>query len=151
MDFRFQPKRYIISGLSVLAATLMLSSTTHAATSAVIPCEQVGRDLKSLEVPVDALTVDKVDHVPTDTAAFDAQSAVTDAVVPILNLTPRITNILRDVFGTTEELSPDTPQQPSSSPLADSDENSDAAKPADAGIETSDLPQFRQQMYRTDI
>lgn len=154
MDFRVQPTRIIISGLSVLAATLMLNATARAASSPANPCELAGRDLKSLAVPADALTVDLVDHVPTDPAAIDEQSAVADPdpVAPILYLTPRVTNILRDVFGmSAADLPAETPEQTSSSPLADSDENSDAAEPAEAAPETNDLSRFQQQMFRTDI
>ena len=80
MDFRVQPKRTIISGLSVLAAVLMLSAPAHAASRFVVPCEQVSRELKSLELPVNALTVDVVDHTPTDPDAVDEQSVITDSV-----------------------------------------------------------------------
>lgn len=152
MDFRIHPKQTIISGLSVLAVVLMLSAPAHAASRFVVPCDQVGRELKSLELPVNALTVDVVDHTPTDPDAIDEQSAITDSVAPVLYLTPRVANILRDVFGTTaEELPDERPAQPSSSPLADSDRKSDAVEPADTGNETSDLPRFQQQMLRTDI
>ena len=142
----------------MLAAALMLSTAAHAASSAADPCDQVGRDLKSLELPVDALTVNVVDHIPTDPAAINQQSAEfdADAVVPILDLTPRVTNILRDVFRTTTEALPqelpgETPEQSSSSPVADSDENSDTVDPEDAANETNTLPRFQQQMFRTDI
>jgi hypothetical protein len=142
----------MISGLSVLAAVLMLSATAHAASSFIVPCDQVGRDLKSLAVPVDALTVDVVDHIPTNPDAIDEQSAITDSVAPVLYLTPRVTNILRDVFGmTAEELTQQTPQHPSSSPLAGSDKKSAASDAADAAVETSELPRPQQQMLRTDI
>ncbi len=156
MDFRIHPKQTIISGLSVLAVVLMLSATAHAASSFVVPCDQFGRELKSLELPAGALTVDVVDHTPTDPDAIDEQSAITDSVAPVLYLTPRVANILRDVFGTTAEELPqklpnERPAQASSSPLADSDEKSAAVEPVDAGNETSDLPRFQQQMLRTDI
>ena len=156
MGFRVQPMRIIISGLSVVAAALMLNATAFAASGSLDPCDQANRNLKSLEVPVAALTVDVIDHVPTDPAAIDAQSAVTDPAAPSLYLTPRVTNILRDVFGTTTEQLPlespdERPQQPSSSPLAGSDEKSDAVEPAEAVDETSALPRFQQQMHRTDI
>ena len=156
MDSATQPKRHIIPGLSALAAALMLSAPAHAANSSVNPCDQVGRDLKSLEVPADALTVDVVDHAPTDPGALDEQSDLTDSVAPILHLTPRVTNILRDVFGTAPEelaqvLPTEMPEQPSSSPVAGSDEKSDDVEPADAADETSALPRFQQQMFRTDI
>ena len=63
MGFRAQPMRTITSGLSVLAAALMLNATAYAASGALDPCDQADRNLKSLEVPVTALTVDVVDHV----------------------------------------------------------------------------------------
>ena len=157
MDFRTQLMRYIISGLSALAAALMLSATALAANSAVVPCDQVSRNLKSLEVPVQALTANAVEHVPTDRHAvehdaIDAESHLTDADAPILFLTPRVTIILRDVFGaTTEDLPAEMPQRPSSSPLADSDSPADSIEPAAAVIETSDLPHYQQQMFRKDI
>lgn len=156
MGFRAQPMRTIISGLSVLAAALMLNATAYAASGTLDPCDQADRNLKSLEVPVAALIVDVVDHVPTDPAAIDAQSAVMDPAAPVLYLTPRVTNILRDVFGTTAEQLPlespnERQQQPSSSPLADSDEKSDAVEPAAVVDETNALPRFQQQMRRTDI
>jgi hypothetical protein len=131
VDSVAQPKRYTIPGLSAIAVALMLSA----------PAE---------------LTVDAVDHATTDAAELDEQSADTDPVAPILYLTPRVTNILRDVFGTTPEALPQelpstTPEQPSSSPVADSDEKSDAVEPADAVDETNALSRFQQRMLRTDI
>jgi len=156
VGFRAQPMRTITSGLSVLAAALMLNATAYAASGALDPCDQADRNLKSLEVPVTALTVDVVDHVPTDPAAIDAQSAVMDPAAPVLYLAPRVTNILRDVFGTTTDQLPlespnERQQQPSSSPLAGSDEKSHAVEPAAVVDETSTLPRFQQQMRRTDI
>ena len=157
MDFRAQPNRYVNSGLSVVAAALMLIATAQAASSSLVPCDQVGRDLKSLEVPVNSLTLAVVDRAPmnpvaADPDAIDEQTAVTDSVAPVLYLTPRVTNILRDVFGTAaEELPLETPEQPSSSPVAGSEDPSDAVEPADAGNATRDLPRFQRQMFRTDI
>ncbi len=157
MDFRAQPNRYVNSGLSVVAAALMLIATAQAASSSLVPCDQVGRDLKSLEVPVNSLTLAVVDTAPmnpvaADPDAIDEQTAVTDSVAPVLYLTPRVTNILRDVFGTAaEELPLETPEQPSSSPVAGSEDPSDAVEPADAGNATRDLPRFQRQMFRTDI
>ena len=152
MDFVAQPKRYTIPGISALAAALMLSAPAQAANNLVNPCDQVGRDLQSLEVPVDELTVDVVDHATTDAVTLDEQAADADPVAPILYLTPRVTNILRDVFGTTpEELPRAEPEQPSSSPVADSDEKSDTVEAAGAVDESNALSRFQQQMLRTDI
>jgi hypothetical protein len=130
----------------------MLSATGHAASNAVVPCEQVGRDLQSLEVPIDELGVEAVDHAPIDPEIIDAQSAAPESVAPILNLAPRVTNILRDVFdATTEELLQEASEQPSSSPLAGSDQKTDTVEPADADGHKAKLPRFQQQMLRTDI
>ena len=152
MDFRAETKQCIISGLSVLAAALLMSATAHAASNSVVHCDQVSRELKSLEVPADALKADAVDHVPTDPDAIEEQAAVTDSVAPILNLTPRVSNIIRDVFGTTsEELTEETSQLPATSPVADTDEKSDAVEAADAENDENDLPRSQRQMFRTDI
>ncbi len=152
MDFRAETKRCIISGLSVLAAALMSSASARAASNSVVPCDQVGRNLQSLEVPVDTLPVDVVDHTLIDPDSLDEALFDSDSAAPILNLTPRVTNILRDIFGTTnDELIQETPSQLSSSPLADSVEESDEVEPAEVENERSDLPRFQQQMFRTDI
>lgn len=160
MDSRTQQIRYIISGLPVLAASLLLSSTSFAASPSIVPCDQVGRDMKSLEVPSTALPVDRVDHAPADPVAanpdaVDAHTTVTDSVAPILYLTPRVSNIVRDVFGTTsEEFPEETRLQHSTSPVApvaDADQNTESADSSDLDNESSDLPRFQQQMYRKDI
>jgi hypothetical protein len=152
VDTKAQQKRNILPGLPLLATALLLSATAHAASNAVVPCEQVGRDLQSLEVPVDELAVEGVDHAPIDPEIIDAQTAMPESVAPVLNLGPRVTNILRDVFDmTTEELVQETSEQPSSSPLADSDQKTDTVEPDDANGEESELPRFQRQMLRTDI
>jgi hypothetical protein len=101
---------------------------------------------------VGELTLDVVDHIPTDPAAIDEQSAITDSVAPILYLTPRVTNIVDDVFQTASDNFPqETPEQPSSSPLAGSDEKSDPIEALDEESEAGVLPRFQRQMLRTDI
>lgn len=152
MDFRAQLKQFLIPGLPVFAAALLLSATSQAATNAVIPCEQVGRDLQSLSVPVAEMTVDLVDHVPVDPELIDEEPAVRESVAPVLDLGPRVTNILRDVFGATnDELLQESSEQASSSPVADSDENKDVAEVSDVTVEKTQLPRFQRQMLRTDI
>ncbi len=141
--------RIVFPGLSVFTAALLLSATTHAATNAVIPCEQVGRDLQSLSVPVDELKVAAADHVPINPDVIDAETAANEPVAPILNLGPRVTNILRDVFDrTTDELLREASEQPTSSPLADTDDQKDASE---ANDETVEETRFQRRMLRTDI
>lgn len=162
MAFRTQTTQYVLPGLAALAASLLLSASAIAASHSGIACEQVGRELKSLEVPVEALTLTAIDHVPilrqaAEPHAADANSHITGADIPYLYLTPRVAGILRDVFGTpAEELSPALPpvkpELRSSSPLADSEETADSATvPDNAADEANDMPRFQRQMYRTDI
>lgn len=152
MESREQPIRYPISGLPLLAATLMLSATAQAASSVVLPCEQVERDLQSLEVPVNALAADSVDHAPIDPEMMDEESSGTESVTPVLKLGPRVTTILREVFDmTAEESAHQTSKQFSSSPLADTDEPSEASESDDAANDKSELPRFQRRMLRTDI
>lgn len=160
MNSNTQHIRYTISGLPVLAVSLLVCSASFAASPSIVPCDQDSRDLKSLEVPASALTVGNVDHAPVDPTeanpdAIDEQESVTDSVAPILYLTPRVTNIVRDVFGTTgEELPQESPLQPSTStvaPVADADQKTENTETVDVESETSDLSRFQQQMYRKDI
>lgn len=152
MGYRVRPKRYIMTGLSALAAIMVAGAPVHAASNSVVPCDQVGRDLQSLDVPVSTLPVDVVDHAPIDPANLDEPRVESDSAAPILDLTPRVTNILRDIFDLSgDELAEETPALPSSSPVAGSDEESEEVAPAEVEIERSALPRFRQQMFRTDI
>lgn len=158
VEVRTQPTRFVVCGLSAIAMTLLLSVVARAASTTVMPCEQVGRDLKSLKVPVTALTLDTVDHVPVDRDAgdpstFPAERLSSDFEAPVLFLTPRVTNILRDVFGVTAEAPPPGSDHKSSSPLADSEEKAESgiAAATDEVNESIDLPHYQRQMYRTDI
>lgn len=162
VDFRTQTTQCVLSGWPALAATLLLSASAVAASNSGMPCEQVGRDLKSLEVTVEALTLTAVDHVPMAQNAAkpntpDGEYHVTESGIPYLYLTPRVTSILRDVFGTTAEdlppaVPPVKPKSRSSSPLADSEATADSATvPDDVAIESDDMPRYQHQMYRTDI
>lgn len=152
MHSRAQLTRYPLSGLPALAAALLLSATSHAANNVVFPCEQVKRDLQSLEVPVGALTAERVDHAPIDRGIADDRPIASESVAPVLNLAPRVTHILRDVFElTTEELLEEASHEPSTSPLADSDPKADGAEAAKASSDKNELPRFQRQMLRTDI
>ena len=155
VDIGTQTKRIVYSGLSATAISVLLSATALAANNTVIPCEQVSRDLKSLDVPVEKLTVNIVDHMPIDPDATkpisaDAEPRVSDFEAPVLLLTPRVTNILRDVFGvstTTPESKPE-----SSSPVADRDTATETTLvPVDSESEEIAVPLYQRQMYRTDI
>lgn len=158
MDCKNQTTRDVVRGVSVIVATLILSTGACAATSSGTPCEQVGRDLRSLDVPLGSLTLVAVDHVPTDQATTDknalvAESTATDFAAPLVFLAPRVSSILRDVFATTtEDSATESPAPESSSPLADSEESDESAI-APTGVlgNSISLPHYQRQMYRTDI
>ena len=108
MDLRVQLPHRIISGLPLCAAALMLSASALGANGARMPCDEDGRALKSLDVPVEALTLATVDHVPIDRNAanpdvIETETRVTNSDAPVIYLTPRVASILRDVFGAAEE------------------------------------------------
>ncbi len=156
MDSSFSTRNFTKAGCAALAATLVLSvgwsSTALGATSSLVPCDQVARDLTSLDVAVDALSVNLVDHVTTELepGSFETESDATDTLAPLLYLTPRVATILRDVFApATENQALDVEEEIQTSPLADSD---DETSPVDAAQEREiALPRFQRQMFRTDI
>lgn len=158
VDFGAHSKRFFKSGLPLSAVTLILSTSALAANEPISPCEQVSRDLKSLDIQVETLIIDAVDHVPIDQKAIDPnaldanpRAGVSEA--PIIYLTPRVTSILRDVFGAaTADRSSETQEQNSSSPLADSEKTVESGVvSADEANESNELPHYQRQMYRTDI
>jgi len=156
VDSSYSTRNFTKAGCAALAATLALSagwsSTALGATSSLVPCDQVARDLTSLEVATDALSVDLVDHVTTELepGSFETESDATDTLAPLLYLTPRVVTILRDVFApAAASQALDVEEEIQTSPLADSD---DQTISVDAAEEREiDLPRFQRQMFRTDI
>ena len=147
--------------LAALAGIALLSTgwcaTALGASSSLVPCDEAGTDLQSLEVAVSDLTVNVVDHMMTSGDAaigevLDPSAGVRDSATPVLFLTPRITTILRGVFDT-------------DSNAATSDEASDADAPAPSAQseateklapvtlidQAAEIPRFQRQMYRKDI
>lgn len=152
MDSRAQHLVKSMVGLPAFAVVLMLSATVQAATNAVLPCDQVGRDMQSLDVQVDELTLDRVDHAPVDPNIVDVQPVSSEPVAPVLNLGSRLSKLFRDVFGEgTGELPRQEAEQSASSPLADSLEQDKSADDEKSTAEKSTLPRFQRQMLRTDI
>jgi hypothetical protein len=156
VDSSFSTRNFVKAGKTALVTAFVLSagwsSTALGATSSLVPCDQVARDLTSLEVAVDALSVDLVDHVATELepGSFEAESDATDTMAPLLYLTPRVATILRDVFApAAASQALDTEEEIQTSPVADSD---DETISVDAAEEREiDLPRFQRQMFRTDI
>lgn len=63
-------------------------------------CDSVARALKSVEIPVETLTIDPVDLMTEDHGAADSVIGhEQDPTAPLLFLTPRVAHILQDVFG----------------------------------------------------
>lgn len=137
-----------------------LHSTALAATGTNSPCATEARDLTSLDVNHDALAVERVDHDSPEPevdslAAMEAESAETST--PLLYLTPRVTNLLRDIFRIQKGPAQDSKSMSKSlSPLAGSTDNVETTISGEevaplAGAEEEVLPNFQQQMFRKDI
>jgi hypothetical protein len=149
----------------VATATLCAgwSASALSATTTEIECDSVIRDLKRLEVSVEALSVRRVDHVsigpdPSGIELLHVQDASSETVAPFLYLTPRVATLLRDIFDATREIrDQDGFREISSSPIAEYDRVSeileilDDADPAAPANDEIDLPLFQQRMFRTDI
>ena len=159
MDSSYSSRDFTKAGFVALAATLVLSAgwstTALGASSSLVPCDQVARDLTSLDVAVETLSVDLVDHVTTEPRpgsfeSTEANSDTTDTMAPLLYLAPRVATILRDVFEGAAENEPlDSNEDRQTSPVA---ESIDETSSVDAEDENEiDLPRFQRQMFRTDI
>lgn len=66
-------------------------------------CDSVARVLQSVDIPVETLTVDIVDHMPEDHGVLDPVIGHEhDPTAPLLFLTPRVAHIMQDVFSDTD-------------------------------------------------
>lgn len=109
-----------------------------------------------LGIPVKTLA-DRSDHVLVPVAGLADETTKQSemdpqSIAPILSLTPRVLNILDQVFAT-DALSPATSElndaQPAS-PVADSDDSQSEKKESVQSIPLL-RPQIQSQMYRKDI
>ena len=146
------------------AVTLLLlvglPAAALSATGTVSPCATDAQDLTSLEVPGESLSLERVDHdaAETDLSGLEPLDAAVDAReagAPVLNLTPRVANMLRDIFRAQDSVS-DTDAAASISPIADSADDADLPETEEkiapvAGADEEILPSFQQRMYRKDI
>lgn len=152
-----QKVRTAVRTVSTVAVGLIASATVLASDNSVSPCEQVGRELRSLDVPVETMILNRVDHVPVDRTAVDPDDVKVDlrgveSDAPIIFLTPRVTSILRDVFSAGDEDALEVTEAKSVSPVADSEDVVDiVVAPLNDENETIDLPLYQHQMYRKDI
>jgi hypothetical protein len=153
------------AGFAALTATLTAvacwSSTALGASESLVPCDNDARNLTSLDVVHKSLLVNTVDlandsAAPTNVETLGDQGEIDSAATPFLYLTPRVANLLRDVFRATELASATPAEIVPSSPLADSGELNEPAPQADdvqpaPDIDDEGLPAFQQQRYRKDI
>ena len=145
--------------IAAAAATAIWSSSALGRTQPDGDCIPADT-LQGLNVPVEALVVEPVDHVPTDgvvpeVADIDLEHVTSDVGTPLLKLEPKVSKALREIFAA-EQNDLAIPEV-STSPVADSDEVrnlcelNDEATPADSDVEEDELSLLRRQMYRIDI
>jgi len=147
----------------MIAVSACWSASAIGRTQTGTECESVTRGLQSLEAPVDTLSIERVDHVTIENEGstadtVDIETVSGDTATPLLYLTPRVNNALRDIFVNGPELDTagDQVKFPSS-PIAETEEAADMSEltedalPAIEVKEKIDLPLLQRQMYRTDI
>jgi hypothetical protein len=155
--------------VSVMALSACWSASASARTQTDKDCDAVARGLQRLEAPLETLIVSTVDHVTVDVSQADLEavnefevvsieSISGDSAAPVLYLTPRVADALRDIFDSGQEVrAADKMIDRSSSPIAETEEPADnaevadEARPAPEGQQEIYLPLLQRQMYRTDI
>ena len=136
-------------------------------------CDNSGHRLQTLNVSVEALAADTVDHIgaTVETAAAPKPAdTVNQAIAPLLYLTPHIAAILNSVFESTDvapghrqatqELTVPGASKPAtaaSAPQATAADVEDDTAPvngansANSAFRNNDIARFQRQMYRKDI
>lgn len=130
-------------------------------------CDNSGHRLQTLNVSVEALAPETVEHVgvAAETTAVPAPpDAVNEAIAPLLYLTPHIAAMLNSVFESTDNTAPDQPQvstgpvtetakapTAASAPQATTSDTDDGSAPANAVFRNDDIARFQRRMYRKDI
>lgn len=155
-----------IAGLATIVALCAGWSGSTLAAATAPACDDLIRDLRGLEIPLETLSVTAVDHVSiepihADIELLDAQSASSETAAPFLFLTPRVASVLRDIFDVSSAPDEqDTGNETPSSPVAETLESDripnisellDQSDPAGSANDEINLPRFQQRMFRTDI
>lgn len=169
--------RFLLLAMLLLSCTVL--STAALAASSFSDCDRLASDLRSLEVPADELPVDAGDHSADDKglmAPDTKQSRIDGGTAPVLLLTPRVADIVREVFDTLPELAIDDGTDDSGASASADDVGSGATSPhapaakvppvvqaptlpriAPPGARNTGgggahyVPRFQSPMYRTDI
>lgn len=163
----------------LLLATLLIAgtalSTGALAASGLSDCDRLASDLRSLEVPAVELPLDAGEHSAEDASfvAPDPRKARTEAgTAPVLLLTPRVADIVREVFDTVPVIAIDDGTD-DDVVLPEADPGAAGGAPATdvppvvrapslpriappgtrdaAGGGAHYVPRFQSPMYRTDI
>ena len=127
-------------------------------------CDNSGHRLQTLNVSVEALAANTVDHigatVETATAPKPADT-INQAIAPLLYLTPHIAAILNSVFdsadvapGVPEASKPATAASAPQATAADVEDDTapaNSANSANSAFRNDDIARFQRQMYRKDI
>jgi len=157
-----------LPNIAIVATLLLLAginSTALGASDPAVNCDRDVRKLTSLDVADESLLVNTVDHTSdigdtTGLDVIDSRIDIDNSPAPYLYLTPRVANLLRDVFRSVEKTALSTDRDPvQSSPLADHVEADIEKEPGHGdkvvpvvGLEEDEVvPSFQQQMYRKDI
>jgi hypothetical protein len=146
-----------IAKSAILLIGCAIGANTFAANNMPADCNEVSLEPQDLSLPVTTLVANQTEHVliPVEDPKENlAERAEVDpqSISPILSLTPRVLNILDQVFAT-DELTPetlDTESTESASPVAGSDDSKGDKKES---VEVNPLirQEIQSQMYRKDI
>ena len=146
-----------IAKSAILLIGCAMGVNAFAANNMPADCNDVSLQPQDLDIPVTTLVANQTEHVlipVEDPEESLAEKAEVDpqSIAPILSLTPRVLNILDQVFAT-DELTPeklDTESSESASPVAGSD---DAKSDKKESVEENPLirQEIQSQMFRKDI
>ena len=154
---RVRPTPPHIAKTAMLLIGCAIGVNTFAANNMPVDCNDVSLEPQDMAIPATTLVADRTEHVlvpVVDAEETLAEKAEIDpqSIAPILSLTPRVLNILDQVFATDELTAEtlDTESTESASPLADSDDSKIEKKES---VEENSLlrPEIQSQMYRKDI
>jgi hypothetical protein len=146
-----------IAKSAILLIGCAIGANAVAANNMPADCNEVSKAPQDLSLPVTTLVANQAEHVlipvedPEENLAENAE-VDPQSIAPILSLTPRVLNILDQVFAT-DELTPetlDTESAESASPVAGSEDSNGDKKES---VEENPLirQEIQSQMYRKDI